>query len=137
MSGIVVDGENAIFGRMASFVAKELLKGNSVDVINCEKVLISGDKNNFAEKMSAKLKMGRGASMKGPKYIREEDRMLKRMIRGMLPRDRTKGQEAFKRLRCHKGKGDLTDDEIKGAIKIEGNIPHRHFSTKELVRRLK
>jgi large subunit ribosomal protein L13 len=133
----IIDGENAVFGRLASFAAKELLKGNSVELINSEKVLISGDKKKFVEKMRAKLKMGRGASMKGPKYIRKEDRILKRMIRGMLPWDKPKGREAFKRLRCYIGNGNLDEKDLKNIIKIENNKPLKYFSVKEFVRELK
>ena len=38
MTKIIVDGKNAILGRLGSYVAKELLKGNSVEVINSEEV---------------------------------------------------------------------------------------------------
>ncbi|MFA4960695.1 MAG: 50S ribosomal protein L13 [Candidatus Pacearchaeota archaeon] len=134
---IVVDGENTVFGRMASVVAKELLKGNFVNVINSEKVLISGKKDDYIKRINAKIKMGKGASLKGPKYIREEDRILKRMIRGMLPRDRTRGVEAFKRLKCYKGIGELTAEELKETRKIECNIPHKYFTVEKLVRGLR
>ena len=137
MARIIVNGNEAVFGRMASYVAKELLKGNSVEVINCESVIFSGKLNLTAEKILAKIKMGQGASLKGPKYIRSEDRLLKRMIRGMLPWDRPKGREAYKRLRCHIGAGDLNDKDLKGIKKFEHKKPMKHFTIKELVGRIK
>ena len=69
MNRLIVDGEGATFGRMASFVAKELLKGGSVDVLNSEKVIVSGDKKVFAKKILDRREMGGGSSLKGPKYI--------------------------------------------------------------------
>jgi len=99
----IFDGEGAVLGRMGSVVAKELLKGYAVTIINAEKVIISGDKKHVIDKIRAKRRMGGGGSLKGPKYLRQEDRLLKRMIRGMLPRDRTKGQEAIRRLKCYIG----------------------------------
>ena len=39
---IVVDATDHIAGRLASHVAKLLLKGNRVSLVNCEKIMISG-----------------------------------------------------------------------------------------------
>ena len=129
----VFDGRDAVFGRMASVVAKELLRGNFVDVINCEEIIISGDGKLFAKKIRAKRKMGRGSSMKGPKYIRQEDRLIKRMIRGMLPWDRAKGREAFRRLRCYIGKGDVEESQVSGAKKFSHDKPMKYFRIKDIV----
>ena len=137
MAKLVYDGEGAVFGRLASVVAKELLKGNSVDIINCEEMIISGDKKLLAKKISAKREMGSGGSMKGPKYIRVADRLVKRMIRGMLPRDRMKGQDAIRRLKCHIGNGELKEDDIKDAIKTNHKKPMKYSAIKEIVRLLK
>jgi large subunit ribosomal protein L13 len=136
MAKIVVDGENAVFGRMSTFVTKELLKGNFVDVINCEEVVISGDKKNFVAKIMAKRKMGAGSSLKGPLYIRKSDMLVKRMIRGMLPWDRPKGREAFKRLRCYTSEVEGLGVENK-VVKFEHHRPEKSFTIKEVVRLLK
>ncbi|MBU3923754.1 MAG: 50S ribosomal protein L13 [Nanoarchaeota archaeon] len=139
MSKIVYDGEGCVFGRLASVVAKDLLKGNSVDVLNCEKIIVSGDKKLLAKKILAKREMGSGGSMKGPKYPRVADRLVKRMIRGMLPRDRMKGQDALKRLRCFSGvsgfRGFGVGDE--GAIKLGHRKPMKFATVKEIVGLLK
>ncbi len=134
---IIVDGSGAVFGRLASSVSKELLKGNFVEVINCEKIIVSGDKKVFVEKVRAKRDMGRGSSLKGPKYIRVADRLVKRMIRGMLPRDTARGREAFNRLRCHVGLGDLKEEETKGAKVFEHKKPMTYSTIKEIAGLLK
>ena len=103
MNKIIYDGSDAVFGRLASVVAKDLLKGEEVDIINCEKIIVSGDKKLLAKKILQKREMGSGGSMKGPKYPRVADRLVKRMIRGMLPRDRAKGRDAFRKLKVHIG----------------------------------
>ena len=41
MTNTVVDAEGAILGRLASKVAKRLLSGEIVDVVNVEKIVIS------------------------------------------------------------------------------------------------
>ena len=43
----IIDGQDIVMGRLASFVAKELLKGEEMNVINCNKVIISGSKKNI------------------------------------------------------------------------------------------
>ena len=133
MARIIYDGSDAIFGRMGTIVSKSLLKGDSVEVVNCEEVIVSGDRKSFVEKFLAKLRMGRGASLKGPKYIRREDRLVKRMIRGMLPWDRQKGRDAYKRLRCHVGKGDLSEEDLKDMKVFSHSKPRKYFKIKEVV----
>ena len=43
---IVVDATNHIAGRLASNVAKLLIKGNRVSVVNCDKIMMSGTRSN-------------------------------------------------------------------------------------------
>ena len=43
---IVVDATNHIAGRLSSNVAKLLIKGNRVSVVNCDKIMMSGTKSN-------------------------------------------------------------------------------------------
>jgi len=135
MSKLVYDGSDAIFGRLASVVAKDLLKGNSVDIINCEKIIISGDKRLLAKKILAKREMGSGGSIKGPKYPRVSDRLVKRMIRGMLPRDRMKGQDAYRRLKCYIGVENI--NEGVEVIKLDHKKPMKFATIKEIVGMLK
>jgi len=130
MSKIVYDGSEAVFGRLASLVAKDLLNGNSVDVINCEKIIVSGDKKLFVAKVLQKREMGTGGSMKGPKYPRAADRLIKRMIRGMLPWDRAKGRKAYENLRCYVG-GDA-----KNVVKLNHRKPMRFSTVEEIVKSL-
>ncbi len=127
MAKIIFDGENAIVGRMGSLAAKELLKGNEVVIVNSEKAIISGNKKDILERISRLRKRG-GTSRKGPKIPRLEDRLLKRMIRGMLPWDKPKGKEAFKRLRCFAG----NKNNEKGG-KLEFKLPDKYMTIKEII----
>ena len=137
MAKLVYDGTDAVFGRAASEATKDLLKGHSVDLINCEKIIVSGDKKLFAKKVLTKGEMGRGQSLKGPKYPRVADRLVKRMIRGMLPRDRARGRDAFKRLKCYEGNGPLKEDELKDVKTFEHKKPMKYSTIKEIVEILK
>lgn len=137
MEKIIVNANNAILGRMGTFVVKELLKGNSVDIINSEETIISGNKEYIVERIKRKRRMGRGGSLKGPRYIRQEDRLLKRMMRGMLPWDKQKGRDAYKRLKCYMGNGKLSEDEIKKAKNFEHHIPLKYTKLKDVSRSLR
>ncbi len=137
MVEIIVDGKDIVLGRLGSYVAKELLKGNSVTVINSEEVVMSGNKNQIVEKINKKRRMGQGGSLKGPIYIRQSDRLLKRMIRGMLPWDRTKGREAYKRLRCYIGSSDISEEDLLKVKTLNFKRPLRVVTMKEIVRALK
>ena len=136
MKTIVLNGKEAILGRLGSYAAKELLKGNSVLIINSEEVIISGKKQLIVEKIKTKRKMGSGGSLKGPTYIRQSDRLLKRMIRGMLPWDRPKGRAAYKRLLCYVKNGNLTDEQLKNVIEFKHQKPLKYTTIKEVVRQL-
>ena len=137
MKTVVFDGKNAILGRLGAKVSKELLKGNSVFVINSEEVLMSGKKELIVERIKQKRRMGSGGSLKGPKYVRQADRLLKRMIRGMLPWEKTKGREAYKRLKCYIGNGDLSEEQIKNVQELKFSIPQRTSKLKDIVGALK
>ncbi len=39
---IVIDGKGHLMGRLASIVAKELLSGQRIIVVRCEKLVLSG-----------------------------------------------------------------------------------------------
>lgn len=110
---IYLDAKGAILGRVGSVACKELLKGKEVVIINAEKAIISGDRKRIIDDLHWWITLG-GIGLKGPKVSRYPDFFMKRMIRGMLPsRDRAKGREAYDRLRCYVGNGELTAEELK------------------------
>jgi large subunit ribosomal protein L13 len=46
---IAIDGTNAILGRLASRVAKKLIEGNEVVLVNAEKIVISGNPKSITD----------------------------------------------------------------------------------------
>ena len=97
----IIDAKGLILGRMASGVAKRLLQGENVIVMNAEKAAISGKRLQIVK--SAKTFLEVGHHRKGPFHQRRPDRIVRRTIRGMLPRQKPKGVQAFKRLRVYLG----------------------------------
>ncbi|MEM1525044.1 MAG: 50S ribosomal protein L13 [Nitrososphaerales archaeon] len=103
-SQIVVDAQYLICGRLASHVAKLLLQGNRVIVVNAEKSLISGKRESVINEWLEKLEISSVVQPKyGPFHPRNPARILTKMIRGMIPRRKSKGREALKRLRVYVG----------------------------------
>ncbi|MBI3032995.1 50S ribosomal protein L13 [Candidatus Woesearchaeota archaeon] len=97
----VIDAQDLILGRMATKIAKRALLGEEVIVVNCELAVISGKKADIIAHY--KKKFARGVHTKGPFFPRQPERMVRRIIRGMLPWKRAKGREAFKRVMCYMG----------------------------------
>lgn len=101
---IVIDGKNTVLGRLASYTAKESLKGEEIAIVNCEQILITGNKKNIFENYEAKRQRV-GSTQKGPKVSRTSEKIVKMTIRGMLPDARRmgRGRDAFKRIKCYVG----------------------------------
>ena len=73
MSEIILDAEEQVVGRLASRVAKMLLRGESVYIFNAEKALISG-KPEFTMK-TYENKLDRGDPYHGPFYPKTPEKI--------------------------------------------------------------
>ena len=118
----IIDGKNAVMGRLASYVAKEAMKGENIVILNCDKVIITGNRENIKENFEKKRERV-GSGQKGPKHSRDSEKIVKRAIRGMLPNHRLgRGKDAFRRIKCFIGVPKEFEDKKKiGAGKEKGN----------------
>lgn len=99
----IIDGKDAVLGRLSSYIAKELLKGEEINIVNCEDIIVTGNKKTTQKEFQEK-RSKIGSSQKGPKYSKLKERIVKRTIRGMLPNYREgRGRQAYKRLKCYIG----------------------------------
>ncbi len=98
---MIIDAKNLIVGRLATVAAKKALLGETVDVVNCEECFISGNKYSVIDEY--KVKRNRGSIRRGPFFPRNPDRIVKRIIRGMLPRQTQRGRDALARVKCYLG----------------------------------
>lgn len=105
----VINAEGLILGRMASVIAKRLLNGEKIAIVNAEKTVVSGKKKSKTAEAKEFLEIGHPG--KGPLHYRRPDRILRKTIRGMLPYKQPKGKQAFKRLRVFIG----VPEELKDA----------------------
>ncbi len=97
----IINADGLILGRLASDVAKRLLLGEDIFIVNTEKAIISGSKLSTFEEY--KRQINRGSREKGPYYPKRPDQILKRTIRGMLPYKRKYGRDAHSRLKVYIG----------------------------------
>ena len=101
---IVVDSTDHIAGRLASYTAKMLLQGNRVTLVNCEKIMISGTRASIISEYRDFLEISSILHPRhGPFHPRRPDTIMERMVRGMLPRKKSSGRAAHKRLRTYIG----------------------------------
>lgn len=107
-NSIIIDAKGLILGRMSSIVARHLLLGEYIIVLNAEKAVISGKRLQIVKNAKRFLEVGH--PRKGPYHPRRPDKIVRRTIRGMLPRRKPKGQQAYKRLRVYLG----TPKEFQG-----------------------
>ncbi len=91
-----IDATNCIAGRLSSQVAKMLLKGDKVLVLNAKDVVVSG--NPKYNKKDFLHEIRKGDPYHGPFFPKESDKILKRMIKNMLPK-KHRGTEALKNLK--------------------------------------
>lgn len=113
---ILVDGSGMILGRLCSRVAKLLLQGKLVSVVNAGQIVISGKKRMIMDERLDTLKMASIVHPRhGPFHPRTPDRIVTRTVRGMLPMRKTKGADALRRLRVY----DSVPNRFKDTPAIE------------------
>ena len=123
MKATIIDADGLILGRLASIVAKRLLLGEYIQIINAEKAIISGRKREIIDRYKEWLgKRTATAPWRGPLHPRRPDLLLKRTVRGMLPWKKSRGKEAYQRLKAFIGIPEqLKEKEIITIEKINLN----------------
>jgi large subunit ribosomal protein L13 len=121
---IFIDATNKIVGRMATFVAKRALLGDSINILNCDKAVITGAKDMLVRKYRHRAEL---THMKGPYFPKMSDRFVRRIVRGMVPHKQKKGADAFRRVMCYIGVPENFKDkkfqQIAGTDVIERKVP--------------
>lgn len=97
---IVLDGKNIILGRLCSYAAKQALLGKNIVIVNCNDVILSGNKENIVGEYSRIRKLDT-LNLRGPILPKVAEKIVKRTIRGMLSYKQARGYEAWKRVMCY------------------------------------
>ncbi len=127
----VIDADGAVLGRLASEVAKELLMGQKIIIVNAERAVISGEPSRTFKRFLEKRQRG---SHKGPFYPKQPDKVLRRVIRGMLPYKKQRGRDALKNLRVMTGCPAGCSAEKIG--KSARELTHKYLTLAELCAKL-
>ena len=137
----LVDGKGMVLGRLASQVAKELLKGEEICIINPEEIIIVGNPDVVYRKyhhLKHEISTKSNPHKDKPKISVRPDLFVKRVIRGMLPRYKQRGRDALKRLKVYLGDGSYIEglDKLE-KLEIEGKeVKTKYITVGELCKRL-
>ncbi len=103
---LVINAENLIMGRVASFCAKKALQGEEIIIINSEKAVITGSKKDLLQTFKTRNDLiVKGNPRHGPKAIRMPDQILRASIGGMVPKNKT-GRNAIAKVKAFIGVPD-------------------------------
>jgi large subunit ribosomal protein L13 len=130
----LINAEGLILGRMASKVAKKLLNGEEVIIVNAEKSVLSGKRRSKVAEAKEFLEVG--APMRGPFHSRRPDRIVRKTVRGMLPFKQPKGKSAYKKLKVFMGvPEDLKDQKMDTLTEAQAaKLKGPYFTLAELAK---
>jgi large subunit ribosomal protein L13 len=132
LTAAIVNAEGLVLGRMCSKIAKRMLNGEEIIIVNAEKVVLSGKKKSKVAEAKQFLEVG--APERGPFHSRRPDRIVRKTVRGMVPWHQPKGKTAYKRLKVYMGiPAEFKDQKMEtveqaSAAKLKGP----HFTLAEL-----
>jgi large subunit ribosomal protein L13Ae len=101
---VVIDGRGHLLGRLASYVAKDLLRGQRIVVVRCEEILKSA--SLFRSWIHRREQLARHINTnhrRGFKHYKAPSRIFWKVTRGMLPHKFPIGAAALGRLRVFEG----------------------------------
>ncbi len=96
-----IDATNLVLGRLCAVAAKRAMMGEKIEIVNCEKALISGNRRYSITRYVNNIH--RGTPFNGPNFPKSPERVVKRTIKGMIPYRKHHGELALKRIRCYIG----------------------------------
>jgi large subunit ribosomal protein L13 len=132
---VVIDADGCVAGRLASSVAKRLLEGEEIIIVNAENAVVSGNPKAI-EKFFLE-KVDKGDPYHGPFYPKDSEKVLRRIIRGMLPFHKTSGREAFRRLKVYRSVPDeLKNEGIEVIEKAKIRLDHKFSYLKNISKRI-
>lgn len=133
----LIDGKDLVLGRLGSHLAKRLLLGESIKLVNCKDIVILGKKKFLVERY--KNKIANKVIKQGPYYNRSPADIVKRALRNMLPYKNQRGIEAFKRITCYNSVPSTLLKEEKGTVegaKLDSESVFYYTRVEEICRTL-
>ena len=135
----IIDGTDFILGRICAIIAKKLLMGEKISLINAEKIVISGNKRDIVDKYVQRTqRKTRTNPSHGPFQPRRPDMLVKKTVRGMLPRKIDRGMKALANLKVYIGEPaafeNITREDLSSLYPKQGlkKIKHHSMTVGEL-----
>ncbi len=102
---VVVDATDRVLGRVSSQVAKLLLNGKKVAIVNAEMAFVTGNKISIVRRYRTRLNLQEKENPEhSPYWPRRPDMLVRRVVRGMLPyHKKPSGKTAYRNLRVFMG----------------------------------
>lgn len=134
MSMVTIDGSGLVLGRAASVIASRLLHGETVNLVNAETIVVSGNAETTYGKYKARLELkDRAKPEKSPKFPKRPDLFVKRAVRGMLPWGTKRGRDAYRRLRVYMGvPAELRNEKLEAMPSALKRLACRHATISEI-----
>jgi len=137
---LYIDATDQVLGRLASEVAKKLLEGYRVYIVNAEKAVVSGDPHMVIKSYRIwwELKVHVNPYKWAPHRPRSPIAIVRKAVLGMLPRSKQKGREAARRLRVYIGvPEELSNKKFqKFGFADAKKLGHKFIRVGELAERL-
>ena len=128
------DATDIIFGRAASQIAKKLINGEEINIVNSEKFIIVGNPKQIIQRYLTKRGLKNKSTPEySPKWSKIPHILVKRMVRGMLPMKSQRGRDALKRLMVYTGNPINANVDLK-VEKADFDGVSKHTTIHELCR---
>jgi large subunit ribosomal protein L13 len=129
---VVIDAQGAVIGRLGARVAKLLLAGTSVEIVNADKAVMVGSLDAAKEKyLSRRSQKNKRNPDESPHWPRVPNLFLRRMIRGMLPHKSRRGRDAYRLLTVING-APVDGSKLQTIKEASSASKHRTFMLSEL-----
>jgi large subunit ribosomal protein L13 len=138
---MIVDVKGLVAGRIATKVAKALINGESVVVLNAQDAVVVGNPTSIMEKYGRRVEARVLSNPhEGPKYSRIPSKIFRSMVRNMLPTKKRAKERLIKFLKVYNGLPVGTDEHKKEPVKefkeLAFNERHRSMTLGEIATKL-
>lgn len=126
---MMINAEGLVAGRLASKIAKALINGETVTILNAEKALLIGNKTSILARYKVRVDAAvKSNPHRGPKYDRIPSKMLRKMIKGMLPNKKKTAERLLNNLSIYNSVPSEFK-EIENEVIEEAKFSERHDAT--------
>lgn len=135
----IIDADNSILGRLSSIIAKCLLQGEEIAIVNAEKAVVTGNPQTTIKRYIQRSKIRTKTNpLKGPFFPRTPEGIVRKTVRGMLPWKKPRGKTAYGHLKVYRGIptefSDVSLERIEDAD--ASNIHYKFLTVEDIALRL-